>query len=122
MAGKPGATAAAQAAPDGYVLHLTSNGTAISTALFRQLPYDVLRDFTPITITAWFDLIIATKSDGPLQTVADILKAARQSPGKHEQRCLEGKLAHRSSLTHLGRRRPVAAGGQLLPGAGAPYA
>src|SRR5579883_205071 len=76
------AKAAAQAAPDGYVLHLTSNGTAISTALFRQLPYDVLRDFTPITITAWFDLIIATKAGGPLQTVADILKAARQNPGK----------------------------------------
>jgi tripartite-type tricarboxylate transporter receptor subunit TctC len=76
------AKAAAQAAPDGYVLHLTSNGTAISTALFRQLPYDVLRDFTPITITAWFDLVVATKSGGPLQTVADVLKAARQSPGK----------------------------------------
>jgi tripartite-type tricarboxylate transporter receptor subunit TctC len=76
------AKAAAGAPPDGYVLHLTGNGTAISTALFRQLPYDVLRDFTPITITAWFDLIIATKTSGPLQTVADILKAARQMPGK----------------------------------------
>jgi len=76
------AKAAAGAAPDGYVLHLTGNGTAISTALFRQLPYDVLRDFTPITITAWFDLIIATKAGGPLQTVPDILKAARQNPGK----------------------------------------
>ena len=76
------AKAAAGAAPDGYVLHLTGNGTAISTALFRQLPYDVLRDFTPITITAWFDLIIATKAGGPLQTVADILKAARANPGK----------------------------------------
>ena len=76
------AKAAAGAAPDGYVLHLTGNGTAISTALFRQLPYDVLRDFTPITITAWFDLIIATKAGGPLRTVADILQAARQNPGK----------------------------------------
>jgi len=76
------AKAAAGAPPDGYVLHLTGNGTAISTALFRQLPYDVLRDFTPITITAWFDLIIATKAGGPLQTVAHILKAARDNPGK----------------------------------------
>src|SRR5499427_7061001 len=76
------AKAAATAPPDGYVLHLTGNCTAISTALFRQLPYDVLRDFTPITITAWFDLLIATRADGPLQTVADILKAARQNPGK----------------------------------------
>jgi len=76
------AKAAAGAAPDGYVLHLTGNGTAISTALFRQLPYDALQDFTPITITAWFDLIIATRADGPLKTVADILKAAREHPGK----------------------------------------
>lgn len=76
------AKAVAGAPPDGYVLHLTGNGTAISTALFRQLPYDVVRDFTPITITAWFDLIIATKADGPLQTVADILKTARRGPGK----------------------------------------
>jgi tripartite-type tricarboxylate transporter receptor subunit TctC len=76
------AKAVAGAPPDGYMLHLTGNGTAISTALFRQLPYDVLRDFTPITITAWFDLIIATKADGPLQTVGDILKAARDNPGK----------------------------------------
>jgi tripartite-type tricarboxylate transporter receptor subunit TctC len=76
------AKAAAGAAPDGYVLHLTGNGTAISTALFRQLPYDALQDFTPITITAWFDLIIATRADGPLKTVADILKAVREHPGK----------------------------------------
>jgi len=76
------AKATAGAAPDGYVLHLTGNGTAISTALFRQLPYDVLRDFTPITVTAWFDLVIATKAGGPLKTVADILAAARANPGK----------------------------------------
>ena len=76
------AKAVAAAAPDGYVLDLTGNGTAISTALFRQLPYDVLRDFTPITITAWFDLIIATKAGGPLTTVNDILAAARANPGK----------------------------------------
>jgi tripartite-type tricarboxylate transporter receptor subunit TctC len=76
------AKAAAGAAPDGYVLHLTGNGTAIAAALFRQLPYDVLRDFTPITITAFFDLLVATKAGGPLRTVADILAAARANPGK----------------------------------------
>jgi tripartite-type tricarboxylate transporter receptor subunit TctC len=76
------AKAAAAAAPDGYALHLTSNGTAVSAALFRQLPYDVLRDFTPITITAFFDLVLATRANGPLQTVRDILAAARANPGK----------------------------------------
>jgi tripartite-type tricarboxylate transporter receptor subunit TctC len=76
------AKAAAAAAPDGYVLHLTSNGTAVSAALFRQLPYDVLHDFTPITITAFFDLVVATRTNGPLQTIADIVAAARANPGK----------------------------------------
>jgi tripartite-type tricarboxylate transporter receptor subunit TctC len=76
------AKAAAGAAPDGYVLHLTGNGTAIASTLFRQLPYDALRDFTPITITAFFDLVVATRADGPLQSVADILVAARANPGK----------------------------------------
>ncbi len=76
------AKAAATAAPDGYLLHVTGNGTAIATSLFRQLPYDVLRDFTPITITAFFDLIVATKAGGPLQTIDDILAAARRNPGK----------------------------------------
>jgi tripartite-type tricarboxylate transporter receptor subunit TctC len=76
------AKAAAGSAPDGYVLHLVGNGAAISAALFRQLPYDVLRDFTSITVTAWFDLVIATKAAGPLTTVTDILAAARANPGK----------------------------------------
>jgi tripartite-type tricarboxylate transporter receptor subunit TctC len=76
------AKAAAGAPPDGYLLHVTGNGTAISASLFKQLPYDVLRDFTPITITAFFDLLIATKAAGPLKTVGDILAAARANPGK----------------------------------------
>jgi tripartite-type tricarboxylate transporter receptor subunit TctC len=76
------AKAAASSTPYGYVLHLVGNGAAISAALFRQLPYDVLRDFTSITVTAWFDLVIATKAGGPLKTVADILAAARANPGK----------------------------------------
>lgn len=76
------ARAAAGAAPDGYALHLTSNGTAVSAALYRQLPYDVLRDFTPITITAFFDLVVTTRANGPLQSIADIVGTARANPGK----------------------------------------
>jgi tripartite-type tricarboxylate transporter receptor subunit TctC len=76
------AKAAAGAPPDGYLLHLTGNGTAISASLFKQLPYDVLNDFTPITITAFFDLLIATKRSGPLKTVGDIIAAAKADPGK----------------------------------------
>ena len=78
VAAKAGATAA----PDGYTLTLTGNGTAISKSLFKSLPYDVLRDFTSVSVMAWLDLLIATKADGPLKTVDDIIAAAKKNPGK----------------------------------------
>jgi tripartite-type tricarboxylate transporter receptor subunit TctC len=74
--------AGATAAPDGYTLTLTGNGTAISKSLFKSLPYDVLRDFKSVSVMAWLDLTIATKADGPLKTVSDIVAAARKDPGK----------------------------------------
>jgi tripartite-type tricarboxylate transporter receptor subunit TctC len=76
------AKAGASAPPDGYTLALTGNGTAISTSLFKSLPYDVLRDFKSVSVMAWLDLTIATKGDGPLKTVSDIVAAAKKDPGK----------------------------------------
>lgn len=78
IASKAGATAP----PDGYTLALTGNGTAISKSLFKSLPYDVLRDFKSVSVMAWLDLTIATKADGPLKTVSDIVAAAKKNPGK----------------------------------------
>src|SRR5215212_10507285 len=78
LSSKAGATAA----PDGYTLTLTGNGTAISKSLFKSLPYDVLRDFSSVSVMAWLDLNIATKADGPLKTVKDIVEAAKRNPGK----------------------------------------
>ena len=76
------AKAGAMAPPDGYTLALTGNGTAISKSLFKTLPYDVLRDFKSVSVMAWLDLTIATKADGPLKTVSDIVAAAKKNPGK----------------------------------------
>jgi tripartite-type tricarboxylate transporter receptor subunit TctC len=76
------AKAGASAPPDGYTLALTGNGTAISKSLFKSLPYDVLRDFKSVSVMAWLDLTIATKADGPLKTVSDIVAAAKNDPGK----------------------------------------
>src|SRR6476469_8333270 len=76
------AKAGASAPPDGYTLALTGNGTAISKSLFKSLPYDILRDFKSVSVMAWLDLTIATKEDGPLKTVSDIVAAAKKNPGK----------------------------------------
>ena len=44
---------------DGHTLLLISSGTAVSAALFKQLPFDTLRDFAPVSKLASFDLVIA---------------------------------------------------------------
>jgi tripartite-type tricarboxylate transporter receptor subunit TctC len=50
--------------------------------LFKSLPYDLERDFIPISTTASYGLLIAVKGDSPLKSVKDMLEAARANPGK----------------------------------------
>jgi tripartite-type tricarboxylate transporter receptor subunit TctC len=76
------AKAATTALPDGYTLLQIGNGAAISKSLFKTLPFDVEHDFTPISCTAEFDLVLLTKSGSPLKTVKDIIAAARAHPGR----------------------------------------
>jgi tripartite-type tricarboxylate transporter receptor subunit TctC len=68
-------------APDGHTLALLTNGTAISVSLFKQLPFDPLRDFEPISSLGYFDFIFATGADSEFKTLADVIKAARAKPG-----------------------------------------
>jgi tripartite-type tricarboxylate transporter receptor subunit TctC len=76
------ATAALQAAPDGYTIIQAGNGTAISASLFKSLPYDILKDFTQISTLADFDLVVVTSADSKLASVADIVAFAKKNPGK----------------------------------------
>jgi tripartite-type tricarboxylate transporter receptor subunit TctC len=76
------AKAAASAAPDGYTVLMTGNNNAISVALFRSLPYNILTDFASTSTTSFFDLLIVTRAGSPLKSVADVIAAARAHPGK----------------------------------------
>jgi len=76
------AQAGASAAADGYTLLMTGNNTAIAAALFNALPYNVLTDFSSISTAAFFDLLIVTRAASPLQSVQDVVAAARKAPGK----------------------------------------
>jgi tripartite-type tricarboxylate transporter receptor subunit TctC len=67
--------------PDGLTLALLSNGTAISVSLFNNLPYDPLKDFTPISSLGFFDFIFATNSDSEFKTLAEFIAAAKARPG-----------------------------------------
>jgi tripartite-type tricarboxylate transporter receptor subunit TctC len=63
-------------------LFVLSSGIAISRSLLKTMPFDPVADFAPISTVAFFDLLILTKADSPLRTVADVLAAARANPGR----------------------------------------
>ena len=67
--------------PDGNTLALLTNGTAISVSLFDHLPYDPLKDFTPVSSLGTFDFIFATNADSPFKTLAEFVAAAKAKPG-----------------------------------------
>jgi len=70
------------AAPDGYTLGLVTNGTAISVPLFKSLPFDPTKDFELISTLGYFDLVFAVSGESRFETLADVVKAAREAPGK----------------------------------------
>ncbi|MGP0093843.1 MAG: Bug family tripartite tricarboxylate transporter substrate binding protein [Xanthobacteraceae bacterium] len=67
---------------DGYTLAEMGNGQAIAATLFNKLPYDVRRDFTPISVAASFPVLVAVSGDSPYHSLKDVVAAARESPGK----------------------------------------
>jgi tripartite-type tricarboxylate transporter receptor subunit TctC len=77
-----GAKAALASPPDGYTLFLAGNGSAISESLFRSLPFNVVRDFTPVSALAEFEMLLATKQDSPLDSVGKVVTDAKANPGK----------------------------------------
>ena len=70
------------ARPDGYTLGEMGNGQAISVSLFQQLPYNVLTDFAPISVTASFEMLLAVPDKSPYKSLKDLVEAARKNPGK----------------------------------------
>ena len=74
------ARAVLSSAADGYTLALLSNGTAISVSLFKNLKFDPVTDFVPVSSMGYFDFIFVTQAGSPYRTLADIIKAAKEKP------------------------------------------
>jgi tripartite-type tricarboxylate transporter receptor subunit TctC len=72
----------AKAEPDGYTLLLMSNGSAVSAGLFKSLPYDTIKDFTPLSTLGYFDIAIVTQAESRFKTLAELLTYAKANPGK----------------------------------------
>lgn len=78
--GNIGAEAVAKAAPDGYTLLYTSSNLTANPALMN-VPYDVTRDFTPISRVAFLPLVLIRSPQVNVDTVPELLRAIRAQPG-----------------------------------------
>jgi len=77
-----GMETAAKSPPDGYTIVMVSQGLAsVNASLYKNLPYDTLRDFVPITLIASFPMVLVGNSAAPPKTVSDFVAAARANPG-----------------------------------------
>jgi tripartite-type tricarboxylate transporter receptor subunit TctC len=75
-------TAVARAPADGYTLLMAHTGEfSVNPAVFKDIPYELERDFNPITLVSDAPMVIAVKSDGPYQTAQALIEAARAKPG-----------------------------------------
>lgn len=73
----------ARARPDGYTILVTTGSThAANPALFKKLPYDPVKDFTPISTIASTALVLVTVPGFPASTPDELAAIARSNPGK----------------------------------------
>lgn len=79
--GSIGADLVAKSAPDGYTLFMGTVGTnAINGSLYKQLPYDMTRDFTPIALVATAPVVIVVNTNDRIKTLAELIAEARSKP------------------------------------------
>ncbi|MEK7344320.1 MAG: tripartite tricarboxylate transporter substrate binding protein [Pseudomonadota bacterium] len=81
--GNIGASAAARSAPDGLTLFLTTNTTqAANPFLYKQLPYDPIKDFVPIGRIANTPALLVVHPAVPANNLSELMALAKSKPGK----------------------------------------
>lgn len=81
--GNVGANVVAKAAPDGYTLLLTASLHVVNPFLYKNMPFDVVKDFTPVSLIAAGPLIVSTTPSVPAHTLREFFDLVRQSPEKY---------------------------------------
>jgi tripartite-type tricarboxylate transporter receptor subunit TctC len=125
--GNVGTAIAAKAAPDGYTLLGASSGPiAANVALYRNLPYDPVRDFEIISPFASFNIVVVASAKLPVTTLAELIAHTKANPGlnygsvgigssQHLGGAYFEQIAH-VKLTHVPYRNIAQYGPDLIAG------
>jgi tripartite-type tricarboxylate transporter receptor subunit TctC len=76
-----GTDAVAKAAPDGYTLAMVSTAHVISPHIYKQMPYDAIKDFTPVMRLAEGPYVLTVHPSLPVKSVSDLIALAKAKPG-----------------------------------------
>jgi len=76
------ANSVARAAPDGHTILVSPSPLAINATLYKKLPYDTASDFIPVAYVADIPLVLVVHPSLPVKSIPDLIKYARDNPGK----------------------------------------
>jgi len=98
----------AKSAADGYTLFLQDMTThAINASLYRRLPYDSVRDFTPVTLIAASPLILVVHPSLPVKSVKDLIALAKRRPDEISHGSSgNGTIVHLAADAEIDGRHP----------------
>jgi tripartite-type tricarboxylate transporter receptor subunit TctC len=83
---KPGAgtnialRALIDSAPDGHTLMLTANSIAANQTLYQPSPFDMARDFTPVSLVGRVPVVLAANAQAPIDSIAKLIELSKASP------------------------------------------
>lgn len=79
--GNIGADNVAKAAPDGYTVLMGANTMLMAAQLYKNVPFDPVKDFSPVSLAAWGTLMLVANPKTGIKSVAELVAAAKARPG-----------------------------------------
>lgn len=80
--GNIGAQLAARAEPDGHTLVIINNAFTLNPYIYKNVPFDLQKDFTPITLVADSPFIVVVNKDTPVGSIQELIEYAKARPGE----------------------------------------
>ena len=126
-AGTIGAAAVARAQPDGYTLLMGAGAHALAPSMRKSIPYDIVRDFAPISLAAIGTYVLVVNPASKANTVEELIALAKSKPGALNMASagvgtplhLAGVLFQKSAgieLTHVAYRGDADANAAIVAG------